>query len=108
MRTRGFDTPSPPRSSSEFEEVDYPSSFAEPYPTEELPLHYMEDKARRRIKGPGGSRNQFVDNFPDDGGKDVYGKERLVRRPVAIHRRHPTPPTNIVRNEQTVWITQAN
>lgn len=103
MNTRGYEGPSSERSSSEFEEVNYPSGFAEPYPTEELPLHYMEDKqARRRIKGPGGSgipsKDEYSTAQPDDDGKDVYAKERLLRRPMVAHvRRHPAPPTNFVR-----------
>src|ERR1700744_818843 len=98
MNSRGFDTSSSPRSSSEFEEVNYPPSFNDPFQGEELPLHYMEDRARRRIKGPGGvGLVVHPSSYADDDGKNVYTKIRSDgRHPIVHSRRYPPPPTNIV------------
>lgn len=106
-----------PRTSSEFEEINYPHSKTEsdwssaPRREEELPLHYnmSEDTARRRVtRGPGGSGGGLVedvyDSKPeyyevyDDGGKDVDSKLKAVRPGVGggrIHRPHLPPPTTI-------------
>jgi hypothetical protein len=92
-----FDTPISPRTSSEFEEVTYPT-YTDHHSTEELPLHYMEDKARRRIKGPSGSgipdQDQNTPGYQDEDGKDVYGKLRPPRQ--TYYKNYPPPPTNIV------------
>lgn len=97
---------SPPRTSSDFEEVNYPSSshWSSSQHEEELPLHYMsEEKARRRLR-PGAASNGVdvfeTDPLYDDEGKDVYNKMRPVKGPTLGGRpRRPSPPpaTNLVR-----------
>lgn len=94
-----------PRTSSDFEEVNYPptsSSFSRA--PEELPLHYMnEDGARRRVAHSVGVAQPAYEFNPDtaeyDGeGKDVYTKMKQSHgigggRP---RRAPPPPPTSIV------------
>lgn len=96
----GNDSDTPPRSSSEFEEVPYPSN-SWPAP-EELPLHYMsEEKARRRpVKGAhdDGPISVNIAHYDDDG-KDVYNKLRAVKARMGSGRPPPPlapPATNIV------------
>lgn len=117
--------PGSPRTSSDFEEVNYPHSTdsnspdhslswtAVPRREEELPLHYMnEDSARRRVVRPQGGSGLYAEHYDapskheagyaeyDDGGKDVYNKMKAARGPVGsgrIHRPPPPPPTTIVR-----------
>lgn len=107
-------------SSDEFEQVPYPADHhsnwdppaivSSTYKTEEeLPLHYMnEEKARRRVKGPGGGGVDFVGAgaidptmaYYDDEGKDVYAKIRPEKGRVSsgrLRRPPPPPPTTIVR-----------
>ncbi|KAF8889886.1 glycosyltransferase family 39 protein [Infundibulicybe gibba] len=96
-----------PRSSSEFEEIPYPSNhWVPPQQEEELPLHYMsEEKARRRVvRGPSGNEDLFEKhqypphNYDDDEGKDVYNKIRPVKPFVGSGRPRqapPPPPTSI-------------
>lgn len=104
---------SPPRTSSDFEEVAYPqpsppSHWAPTKEDGELPLHYMnEDSTRRRVRGVGSTdygENANVHELEPlnaDEGKDVYNKMSAMRgasfggrprRPV-----HP-PPSSIVSN----------
>jgi dolichyl-phosphate-mannose-protein mannosyltransferase len=111
-----FGTPpgTPPRTSSDFEEIHYPSSHpsytsAGDYNHEEsLPLHYMNEdtSTRRRVaRGPGSSGGFMSDEHDsdmqyDDEGKDVYSKLRLSKGRVSsgrVHRPPPPPPTSIVR-----------
>lgn len=118
--------PGSPRTSSDFEEVNYPHSrtdsnspdislswTAVPRREEELPLHYMnEESARRRVVRPQGGSGSYAEHYDtpnkheggyaeyDDGGKDVYSKMKAARGPVGsgrIHRPPPPPPTTIVR-----------
>jgi dolichyl-phosphate-mannose-protein mannosyltransferase len=107
---------SPHRTSSDFEEIPYPSDHWATIPpassvaTEELPLHYImsEDKARRRVvRGPlesAGFGDHILEKYTsdeyDDEGKDVYTKMKPVRDRVGSGRlRHAPPPpvTSIVR-----------
>ena len=98
---------SPPRTSSDFEEISYPlNHWATAHQEEELPLHYMnEDKARRRItRGPGSAVGHGGDKYAyeDDEGKDVYSKARAGRHGVPagsgrIRHAPPPPATSIVR-----------
>lgn len=98
---------SPTRTSSEFEEVNYPSShWSSQQQEEELPLHYMtEETARRRIKAGAAASNVTDGNFGgpgygyDDEGKDVYNKMKPVKGPTLGGRpQRPAPPpaTNLV------------
>ena len=102
---------SPPRTSSDFEEISYPPSYHSTRRStvrqeEELPLHYMnEDKARRRVvRGPGGTISPVGDTQPypdDDEGKDVLSKARFVKHSVPVgsgrmRHTHPPPATSIV------------
>lgn len=91
---------SPTRTSSDFEEVSYPSSHWSSHNEEELPMHYLsEDTARRR--GKGAAAGNSVDEAkaePDynDEGKDVYNKIRVVRGPTLGGRpqKPPSPPAS--------------
>ena len=105
---------SPTRSSSEFEQVQYPvshhsgNSWAQ---HEQLPLHYManEDTTRRRVRGIDGGEGKlggfhseaYQSHSPfDDQGKDVYSKSGPYRTPLTGGRPRKTytpPPTNLVR-----------
>lgn len=120
--TVNFGTPpegSTPRTSSEFEEVQYPTADTANWTSvsrsreEELPLHYMnEDKARRRVPRGPGSNGTFAslgdgpeveyDDY-DDGGKEVYSKMKATARSTLgsgrIRRPPPPPPTSIVRHD---------
>lgn len=97
-------------SSDDFEQIPYPPDHLNWAPSskqEELPLHYMnEEKARRRVRGTGGSGD-----FPggvvghdmgmeyDDESKDVYAKLRPAKGRVGsgrLRRPPPPPPTSIV------------
>lgn len=114
-----FGTPpdTPPRTSSDFEEISYPFPQTQPHSwatsttqhQETLPLHYMAEdtSARRRIaRGPGGGGG-FVpgddvdkEMRDDDEGKDVYAKQRVVTGRIStgrIHKPYSPPPTSIVR-----------
>ncbi|OCH88812.1 glycosyltransferase family 39 protein [Obba rivulosa] len=104
-----------PRTSSDFEEVQYPaaeslSRTAPPRREEELPLHYSymnEEKARRRVpRGPGAAGtyadpldDQGMDYGPyDDEGKDVYSKMKANKSALGsgrIRRPPPPPPTSL-------------
>lgn len=101
-----------PRTSSDFEEISYPTHFTPP-PShsrhqESLPLHYMaeDSSARRRIaKGPGSSggfmsgNDYDGDKQNDDEGKDVHSKLRPGVGRVSsgrVHKPYPPPPTSIV------------
>ncbi|KAI0950000.1 hypothetical protein AcV7_008603 [Taiwanofungus camphoratus] len=96
-----------PRTSSDFEEIQYPttdSSWTLPSRREEeLPLHYMnEETARRRVtRVPGGNGSYGVQaedsntgyGVYDDEGKEVYSKMRDLRSPPGSGRpRRPPPP----------------
>jgi dolichyl-phosphate-mannose-protein mannosyltransferase len=101
------------RSSSEFEEISYPSNhhhWSAPQYEEELPLHYMsEEKARRRVvRGPesAGVHDSPANDGPgyggydDDEGKDVYNKPRPIQNRIGSGRLPqplPPPPTTLVR-----------
>lgn len=95
---------SPPRTSSEFEEVPYPSShWSSSQPEEELPLHYMtEETARRRVKGPpagNGADDMKVEPMYSDEGKDVYSKMKPLKGPTLggrLQRPAPAPATSLV------------
>jgi dolichyl-phosphate-mannose-protein mannosyltransferase len=71
------------RTSSDFEEINYPSHH-----DSSLPSYYMEDKARRRTKGTGLDHHNGEEKVPlvtqseyyDDEGKDVYNKRPLKGR----------------------------
>ena len=102
--------PSPTRTSSEYEEVNYPesnlaSSHWSSQHEEELPLHYMtEETARRRVKAGGVPGVGLGDVKPEysynDEGKDVYSKMRPMKGPTLggrPQRPPPPPPTNLVR-----------
>jgi len=99
----------PPRVSSDFEEIDYPTitsnNWQQSRREEELPLHYMtEDTARRRVvRGPvpeqaGGFGRREKSWGSNDEGKDVYSKIGQPKfgsgRPV--RRAPPPPPTTFV------------
>lgn len=103
------DSDNPSRSSSEFEEIQYPSNHWATSRTEgELPLHYMsEDKARRRVvrSGEGAGIYDAPEKLPyqgyDDEGKDVYNKPRPIHNRIGSGRlpQPPAPPaTSIVRS----------
>ena len=106
--TVDFDSDTP-RSSSDFEEISYPSSYnwSAPHNEEELPLHYMsEEKARRRVvRGPGapgvfGANEGVGHGAYDDEGKDVYSKPRHIQNRLGSGRLPQPlapPPTTIVR-----------
>ncbi|KAF8227100.1 glycosyltransferase family 39 protein [Tricholoma matsutake] len=96
------------RSSSEFEEIPYPSNhnWSASQNEDELPLHYMtEEKARRRVVRGSGSASVFGqanDGFGyadyDDEGKDVYNKHRHVQNRIGSGRLPQPlvpPPTTI-------------
>lgn len=120
------DPDSPPRSSSDFEEVPYPSnhwaSSHQQEAHEELPLHYMnEDKARRRVvRGPDGAgsyygsqeKDQLLQQYDDYEGKDVYNKARppVSTRQSSGRLRHapPPPPTSIVSLSSLCCATRSN
>lgn len=104
--------PGPPSatSSDEFERVPYPEEHtnwaATSHQEEELPLHYMnEEKARRRVRGPGAG-GEYAGMAPmesgmeyDDEGKDVYAKIRPTKGRVGsgrLRRPTPPPPTSVV------------
>ncbi|KAI0050885.1 glycosyltransferase family 39 protein [Auriscalpium vulgare] len=112
---------SPPRTSDDFEQVNYPSHSYNDWSShrreEELPLYSMEDSsARRRVaRGPGhtpppGASAQNTTWEYDDEGKDVYAKAsgtpkfggggRVARRP-------PPPPTSlrefVEQNTEHLW-----
>ncbi|KAG1782405.1 glycosyltransferase family 39 protein [Suillus placidus] len=111
-----FGTPpgTPPRTSSDFEEIPYPATHpsynktAQSYKHEELlPLHHMNEdtSTRRRVaRGPGssggfmsGDEHESEMHYDDDG-KDVYSKLRPTRSRVGsgrVHRPPPPPPTSI-------------
>lgn len=102
----GSTTPSPERTSSDFEEISYPPSHHH-HDEELLPLHYMnEEKARRRVvKGPSSPETYPVEKDfggqedDDDDGKDVYSKMRASKNRVGSGRaiQPPLPPpTSIV------------
>ncbi|TFK36464.1 glycosyltransferase family 39 protein [Crucibulum laeve] len=102
------DIDSPPRSSFEFEEVPYPpehsNHWASARQEEELPLHYMsEEKARRRVRGPGPGAYELSekDHYEDydDEGKDVYSKARPTKARVGSGRlpQHPLPPPTSIK-----------
>lgn len=123
-----------PRTSSDFEEISYPSVSTTPVPQhdlsqnwstrqEELPLHYMsEETARRRFAGrPAPLEGTFVGEGQglnekdegygptpyDDGGKDVYNKMYTAKSPLGSGRlRRPPqpPPTTIVRPAISVYL----
>ncbi|KAH9930672.1 glycosyltransferase family 39 protein [Fomitopsis serialis] len=102
-----------PRSSSDFEEIQYPVNQSPSWSTrsareEELPLHYMsEETARRRVlRGPSGNgTHQEPSHAPekeyeiyDDEGKDVYAKMKDMRSPLGsgrLRRPPPPPPTTV-------------
>ena len=106
----GYSPPaSPTRTSSEYEEVNYPDNI---YQTshwssqqeEELPLHYMtEETARRRVKAGSAGSNGADDlkheyDYMDEG-KDVYSKMKPMKGPTLggrLQRPPPPPPTNLV------------
>jgi hypothetical protein len=91
-----------PRTSSDFEEVNYPHNWSSSH--EELPLHYMnEDKARRRIPIGSSAQVGYDDSSEpmeyDGEGKDVYTK--MKHRHAGIgggrpRRLPPPPPTSLV------------
>ncbi|KAI0080531.1 glycosyltransferase family 39 protein [Panus rudis PR-1116 ss-1] len=115
--------PGSPRTSSEFEEVNYPHHTASNSPNsltwtavprqEELPLHYMnEETARRRVRtAAGGAAGEGSETYHahdekappqydpyDDEGKDVYSKMRATKAPAGSGRARrppPPPPTTI-------------
>ncbi|KAI0320711.1 glycosyltransferase family 39 protein [Amylostereum chailletii] len=102
--------PSPTRTSSDYEKIDYPSHSAPDWAArrreEELPLHYMtEETARRRVtRGPGssamGGELESEKNWEeDDQGKDVYSKAGASSRyggsGRVMRRAMPPPPTSI-------------
>lgn len=99
---------SPERTSSEFEEVNYPPpDWASTPHHDELPLHYMtEDKARRRVaKGPGGREvgrgagEWDSDEKYSDDGKGMYSKSKMLNPSLGTGRQrqvHQPPPTTIV------------
>ncbi|KAH7906103.1 glycosyltransferase family 39 protein [Hygrophoropsis aurantiaca] len=107
-----FGTPpgTPPRISSDFEEIPYPSDHwtaTNPKQEEFLPLHYMAEdtSTRRRVARGPGSPGGFMHNDEhqadinyDDEGKDVYSKLRPAKGRVSsgrIHKPYPPPPTSI-------------
>lgn len=107
----GSEPDSPPRSSSDFEEISYPQNrWPASRKEEELPLHFMtEETARRRVpKGAGGppayefsEKQQLMDEY-DDEGKDVYKKARGPANHIGSGRPRQAPlppPTSIVSNE---------
>ena len=87
---------SPTRTSSDFEELSYPSSSHWSSQHEELPMHYLsEDTARRRVKGAaeGNSPEETkVEPEYNDEGKDVYNKMRVVKGPTLGGRPQKPPP----------------
>jgi dolichyl-phosphate-mannose-protein mannosyltransferase len=114
--------PGSARTSSDFEEINYPPTQRTKAPTppsdyrqEELPLHYMtEDSARRRVvrtnAGAGASNGHSYDYgsvpekgsaYDDDGGKDVYAKMNVNKAGGMgggrIRRPPPPPATSMVR-----------
>ncbi len=113
----GSTPPDSPRTSSDFEEIQYPHTLststnssswsAPPRREEELPLHYMnEEKARRRVPRAPGSNGMYAGHVEgpdeyDNEGKDVYAKMRASKMPPSSGRpRRPPPPpaTTIVRS----------
>ncbi|TFY64691.1 hypothetical protein EVJ58_g2453 [Rhodofomes roseus] len=102
-----------PRSSSDFEEIQYPINQSPSWATrsareEELPLHYMsEETARRRVlRGPSGNgvhhepsqTSEKEYEIYDDEGKDVYAKMKDMRSPLGsgrLRRPPPPPPTTV-------------
>ena len=105
---------SPTRTSSEFEEVAYPSNhWSSQQQEEELPLHYMtEETARRRFKAGAGAGNGADGTRPgyyyDDEGKDVYNKMKSIKGPTLGGRpQRPAPPpaTNLVSAKSTVAVS---
>lgn len=103
----GYSPPgSPTRTSSEYEEVNYPeNNYASQQPhwssqqEEELPLHYMNEEtaARRRVRAGGAAGNGMDDLKPEisygDEGKDVYNKMRPMKGPTLGGRpQRPAPP----------------
>lgn len=114
---------SPPRTSSEFEEVAYPqpsppSHWAATKQDAELPLHYMsEESARRRVRGQVGTEYgdhaeaHELEPLNDDEGKDVYNKIGATR-PATYGGRprkpvHP-PPSSLVRSNLSKEWSGAN
>lgn len=100
----------PPRTSSDFEEINYPShssaSWSASRRDEELPLHYMTEDtaARRRVpRGPGAAVDAGYaqqNNWEyDDEGKDVYAKAGPAKFSSGrvARRAPPPPPTTFVR-----------
>ncbi|KAG8908186.1 Protein O-mannosyltransferase 2 [Tulasnella sp. 403] len=105
---------SPPSPSSSFEEVPYPSTNAwgqQHRHEESLPLHNMEDKARRRHVGteqpqpsgwvpPAQVYNPYSPAGPseaiwqDADGKNVYEKAGFGGRPPLPRPRRPPPPSS--------------
>lgn len=98
---------SPTRTSSDFEEVSYPSSHWSSHNEAELPMHYLsEDTARRRGKSAAvGNSVDEAKAEPDysDEGKDVYNKVRVVRGPTLGGRpqRPPPPPASSLVSAST-------
>lgn len=99
----------PPRTSSDFEEINYPShssaSWSASRRDEELPLHYMTEDtaARRRVpRGPGAAVDAGYaqqNNWEyDDEGKDVYAKAGPAKFSSGrVARRAPPPPPTTFR-----------
>ncbi|KAI5124556.1 hypothetical protein M0805_003078 [Coniferiporia weirii] len=93
---------SPTRTSSEFEEIAYPSSHWSQQ-EEELPLHYMtEETARRRVRAGVGPGSDADDTKPEygygDEGKDVYTKMKQMKGPTLggrLQKPPPPPATNL-------------
>lgn len=99
------------RSSSDFEDVGYPSQYhpRSPYesthPEEELPSHYMQEETTRR-RGPRAAQvNEYYDevqqeSYYDDEGKDVYSKMSAAKTGLGggrVRRPPAPPPSNLVR-----------
>ena len=121
----GTTPPDSPRTSSEFEEIQYPHTTASstnslgwtlpPRREEELPLYNMsEETARRRVphatSGSGSYPPAYVEGPDeyDDEGKDVYAKMRASKMPLSSGRpRRPPPPpaTTIVCTLPSLLLT---
>jgi len=98
---------SPTRTSSDFEEIPYPSHhWSASHREEDLPLHYMnEEKPRRRVpRGPGsavGHKGGETEEYELDDRKDVYAKANATNygHPLGsgrVRQYVPPPPTSIV------------
>ncbi|RDB23014.1 Dolichyl-phosphate-mannose--protein mannosyltransferase 2 [Hypsizygus marmoreus] len=98
-----------PRTSSDFEEISYPSNYwSSSHQEEELPLHYMSEEKARRRTGRGGPEGAGIydhlgEKSPqqeyDDEGKDVYSKIRPAKNRVGSGRlpQPPAPPPTTIR-----------